>query len=124
MSVAKMFATMLSEHADVGDLVLVEVPPNCTIHDEDAARLEALRHAATALADAVQQGVGWSTLMDLVVAVCRHADQEPTLSRDPDIDAQLIDRDRLIFGTGYGRLMDGELRHIPVTEVFVYKRRP
>lgn len=54
MTTPRMFATLLetagSPAPKPGDLVLIEVPLNCTIHSVDAARIALLRGVATALA--------------------------------------------------------------------------
>lgn len=78
-----MFATYLGTCIGVatdapspqpGNLVLVEVPPNCTIHDEDAARLASLRTIASELRDAIKTGKGEGIILRLAYGVSEFAD--------------------------------------------------
>ena len=56
-----MFATLIrgaitDQPVVDGDLVLVEVPDNCTVHDVDAARLSRLRRSCTAIREWMRHG--------------------------------------------------------------------
>lgn len=75
MNRPRMFATYLGDKPLVtGELALVEVPDNCTIHSIDAARLARLRSAATELRRAIGQRAGTDTILALAGMVAEFAD--------------------------------------------------
>jgi hypothetical protein len=85
-----MFATFIGRSpANPGDLVLVEVPGNCTIHSADAARLSQLRTLATQLRACRDGGIPYDQLHGLLdrIAFASDApdsdDPKPAADDDP-----------------------------------------
>jgi len=79
-----------------GDLVVVEVPLNCTIHSADAARLASLRVAARELRDAIKTGKSEAVILRLAYGVSEFADVT-------DADARSIVDVRIISTTEASR---------------------
>jgi len=71
---AKLLVTSGNPAPKPGDLVVVEVPANCTIHSTDAARLTRLRVMARELRDAIKTGQSEAVILRLAYGVSEFAD--------------------------------------------------
>jgi hypothetical protein len=62
----RMYARLISTVPGVGDLALVEVPPNCTIREADARKAARIQELTQRLAARFQDAEGTSAYDDLL----------------------------------------------------------